>query len=117
YQKAIETGEKALSVSNRAGVDLAALAYAYARSGNKTRAQEIFSELKKRSETGYVSPFYFGITSVALDQEDEAFRWIRKACEERTGDWGLLFLKTDPALDPLRSDPRFADLLKCMNLQ
>lgn len=117
YQKAIETAEKAVRVSNGAAVDLAALAYAHGRSGSTAKAQEILSELEKRSETSYVSPFYFGIISVALNQKDEAFRWIHKACEERTGDWGLMFLKTDPAMDPLRSDPRFADLLKCMKLQ
>jgi serine/threonine protein kinase/tetratricopeptide (TPR) repeat protein len=117
YQKAIEAAEKAIAISNRSPYELAGLGYILGRMGEKAQAQEILSELKKRSETSYISPYLFGLISIGLDQKDDAFRLIRQACEEHTGDWGLFFLKSDPVMDPIRSDPRFADLLKCMNLQ
>jgi hypothetical protein len=57
------------------------------------------------------------MVSIGLGEKDEAFRLLQQACEQHTGDWGLFFVKSDPVMDPLRSDPRFTDLLRCMNLQ
>jgi len=49
-----------------------------------------------------------------LGGKDQAFEWLERAYDER--DKGILFLMVDPPLDPLRSDPRFQDLLRRMNL-
>ena len=51
---------------------------------------------------------------MALGDKDRAFQWLDRCYEERSP-W-LGWLKTDPALDPLRSDPRFADLLRRIGL-
>jgi hypothetical protein len=48
-----------------------------------------------------------------LGEKDKAFEWLGKACEDRS----ITGIKGDPVYDPLRSDPRFADLLRRMNLQ
>jgi len=48
-----------------------------------------------------------------LGEKDQAFEWLEKAYDEH--DQGLSFLKVDPTLEPLRSDPRFQDLLRRMN--
>ncbi len=116
YPKAIEAAEKGVAVSNRGPFLLGTLGYALGRAGKTSQAQEILAELKKRSGTSFISPYHFGLVHVGLGQKDEAFRLIHQACELHTGDWGLLFIKSDPAMDILRSDPRFADLLACMNL-
>lgn len=50
---------------------------------------------------------------VLLGDKDEAFLWLNKASEARSG---LFFLKVDPVFDPIRSDPRYADLLRRMEL-
>lgn len=47
---------------------------------------------------------------VGLGEKDEAFAWFEKAYEERAS-W-LVWFKTDPMLDALRSDPRYRDLLR-----
>jgi len=50
----------------------------------------------------------------ALGERDQALEWLSKAYEER-GEW-LVWLKVDPKLDSLRSDPRFKEALKNVGL-
>ncbi len=45
-----------------------------------------------------------------IGETEEAMAWLERAYEER--DPQLLAVKTDPGMDPLRSDPRFQDLLR-----
>jgi serine/threonine protein kinase/Flp pilus assembly protein TadD len=117
YQKAIDAAQKAIAISNRNPYEVAALGYILGSMGKKAEAQEILSELKLKSQNSYVSPYHFAMVSIGLGEKDEAFRLLQQACEQHTGDWGLFFVKSDPVMDPLRSDPRFTDLLRCMNLQ
>jgi hypothetical protein len=50
----------------------------------------------------------------ALGEKDQAFEWLRKACDER--DPHVIWLKVDPTLENLRSDPRFTQVLRDMKL-
>ena len=61
-----------------------------------------------------MAPFCFAMIYMALGDKDRAFRWLDRCYEERSP-W-LAWLKTDPALDPLPTDPRFADLLHRVGL-
>ncbi|MCZ6776180.1 MAG: hypothetical protein O7D34_06970, partial [Ignavibacteria bacterium] len=54
------------------------------------------------------------IVYIGLGVRDQAFEWMQKAYEERSG--SMVFLKVDPVWDSLRSDPRFTAFLKKMNL-
>ena len=79
--------------------------------GALTKAIEV---RKKQRKTGF-SPAYDIATLYAdLGQKDEAFKWLDTAYQER--DVGLEFLKTDFLLDPLRSDSRFAELVRKVGL-
>lgn len=49
-----------------------------------------------------------------LGEEDQAFEWLQRARDDRA--FYLVFLKVEPRLDGLRSDPRFADLLRRMGI-
>ena len=64
--------------------------------------------------TGYSSGYYIAALYADLGDKDQAFRWLNTAYQER--DWFLLGLKTDFFLDPLRSDPRFAELVRKVGL-
>ncbi len=66
-------------------------------------------EARRAQRNGvYASAFEIARLYAALGEADQAFQWINIAHQER--DRGLLFLKTDFLFDPLRSDPRFAEL-------
>ena len=61
--------------------------------------------------------FHHGLLVYAgLGEKEKAVQWLGKAIEDRSIGGGTS-LKADPIFDPLRSDPRFADLLRRMNLQ
>jgi hypothetical protein len=63
---------------------------------------------------GYSSAYQIAILYADLDDKDRAFEWLNTAYQER--DFNLLSLKTDFQLDPLRSDPRFAELVRKVGL-
>jgi TolB-like protein/Flp pilus assembly protein TadD len=95
---------------------LGLLGYAYARSGDKDQALRTLSELQelgKRSPSGDVS-YDLAIVEIGLGNRDEALAWLEKEYQQHDND-GLLFLKYEPIFAPLRSDPRFRNLLRRMN--
>ena len=68
------------------------------------------NELLKLSETRYVSPAALVNVYIGLRDKEQAFVWLEKAYQERSN--YVAFLKVFPILDPLRSDPRFNDLIR-----
>lgn len=90
------------------------IARIYALSGKTEEAKKILQEAIKLSNQRYISPWNIAIVYAALGQHDQAFEWLDKAFEGR--DLWMAYLKVDPAVDNLRSDPRFKALLKKMNL-
>jgi serine/threonine-protein kinase len=88
------------------------LAYAYARLGERSEALRLLGELRAGSKERYVSPISFAVVYAGLGEKDQAFSWLEKAYEERAAN--LVILKMDVLWDPLRSDLRFADLLRRM---
>ena len=113
YPQAIAELRKARQMDDSPGI-LAELARVYALSGNRTEALKLLDELKKQAKRRYVAPTYFASVYGALGEKDKAFEWLGKAFEER--DENMTWLKVDPVLDPLRSDPRFQDVLRRMGL-
>ena len=84
----------------------AILGYVYAKSGNRDQASTILHRLRAVS---HVEPYAMTGLTTALGRTDEAFAWLNQAYNER--DNLIYMLKVDSDLAPLRSDPRFADLL------
>jgi Flp pilus assembly protein TadD len=86
------------------------LGYAYAVSGDRTRAKAIIEALKKRPDNVYMPAYYIASIYGALDEKDLAFIWLQRAYAQR--DPQITYLLLDPFMDPLRSDPRFDALLR-----
>jgi tetratricopeptide (TPR) repeat protein len=95
-------------------VNLVWLGNAYARAGARDKALKILKELNAISKQQYVPPGAFAWIYVGLGDKDQAFRCLEKALEEHDAS-GFPMAKVFPAWDPLRSDPRYQDLLRRMN--
>jgi len=112
YAQAIDEFQKGLKVSG-SPLMLALLGHAYAASGKTKEARQVISDLHDLSEsreaTRYVSPYTVAAIYAALNEKDQAFKWLEQAYEER--DVWLMNLKVDPVFAKLRSDKRFQDLL------
>jgi eukaryotic-like serine/threonine-protein kinase len=113
YREAIAEFRQAAAYSNQHPTVLAALAHAYAVSGDRGEAQKALDELTKLSERRYVSAYGVAVVHAGLGEKEQALRWLEKAVEQR--DY-MNRLKVDPRLDPLRTDPRFSELLRKVGL-
>lgn len=90
------------------------LGYAYAKAGERAKAQAIIAELNQMSSRQFVSPFCTAIIYLGFGDHQRALGGLEKAYEVRS-QW-LTFLKVDKFYDPLRSDQRFIELLKKVGL-
>jgi TolB-like protein/DNA-binding winged helix-turn-helix (wHTH) protein/Tfp pilus assembly protein PilF/tRNA A-37 threonylcarbamoyl transferase component Bud32 len=107
FKKAVESGEGD-------SFFLAPLGHAYALAGNRREAEKVLQTLSDRAKKSYVSPFDVALIYTALGEKDKAFALLDKALAERST--FLVYSKWEPRLDPLRSDPRFKQLLKQIGL-
>ena len=106
--------ENALTVSDRSPGVMGVLVRAYAHAGRRSDALRVLEELKKRSQTGYVPAGAFVNAYLGLGDNEQAFAWMERAYQEQSNI--LQFLKVHPFFDPLRHDPRFADLVRRVGL-
>jgi TolB-like protein/Tfp pilus assembly protein PilF len=112
--EAIQSLKKAREGFEGSSLVLGALGHAYATSGNRRHALEIIAELEQLSEREHVSAFDFAIVYVGLGENQQALDWLERAYEDRTG-W-VEYIKVDPRLKHLHTEPRFQELLRRMNL-
>ena len=82
----------------------------YAREGSKADSQAIINQLKQEVQKSGIGRYEIALIYAGLGDKDNAFTWLESAFA--TGDKGILYLKIDPCLDPLRSDPRMQGLIK-----
>jgi TolB-like protein/DNA-binding winged helix-turn-helix (wHTH) protein/Flp pilus assembly protein TadD len=112
YNEGTAELQKAIGLSGGNKTFRSNLAYAYALSGRRHAALEILRDLKNRLNNGFSNASEIALIYVGLGEKDHAMTWLEKAYEERFNPSVLL----RPCFDPLRSDPRFQDLLRRMGL-
>jgi TolB-like protein/Tfp pilus assembly protein PilF len=111
YDEALRAAQRAMTLAGEGDtLILTQLGIIYSLSGRKDDAREVLAELQDLAKHKYVSPFRVALIYVGLGQNDKAFWWLDKACQER--DHWMETLKVHPALDGLRTDSRYVDLLK-----
>jgi serine/threonine-protein kinase len=109
YDKAIAEFRQVVDLSHGKPLGIAALAHAYALAGKRIEAQNGIAELLELSKKRFVSEATIAMIYIALGDKDQAFAWLEKADKAR--DALLARIKVDPRFDPLRSDPRFTNLV------
>ena len=83
--------------------------------GERAEAEKIIAELRARSSTEYIDPVFIAFIHIYLGDKDQAFAWMDRGVQERSGQ--ILWLKIEPLFDPIRSDPRFDELVHRMGLK
>ena len=115
FDDAIAAQRKSAEILKIASWPLAEIAYDYALAGKSAEARQALRDLLDSSQRIHVAPYRIATVYVALGDKDQAFAQLEQAYAQRS--FFMDFLKVDPELDGLRSDPRFQDLLGRMNLR
>src|SRR6266513_1760001 len=110
--EAVAELQKAAQLSGGSPTVMANLARAYVASGKRGEAIKLLSGLKKRSNATYSHGSEIAVIYAALGDTDQAMNWLEKGFEERFNPGVLL----RPGFDPLRSDPRFQELVRRIGL-
>ncbi len=114
FAEAIASSEKAAALSGRAPGALGYLGLVYGLAGRKDEANQVLNELLELNRHRYVTSPAVANVYIGLGDKDQAFVWLEKAFQERSNN--MVWLKVWPGWDPLRSDPRFDDLLRRIGL-
>ncbi len=114
YSEAIAEFQTGVKLSG-SPLMLALLGHAYASSGKTAEAKQVLSDLEQLQGQRYVSPYTVAAIHAGLGDQEQAFKWLETAVEER--DIWLMNLKVDPVFAKLRSQRKFTDILARIRLR
>jgi eukaryotic-like serine/threonine-protein kinase len=112
-KEAVEEREKVVSLSGSPEL-AASIAEDFAKLGYNGVQQSWLDGLTEISKHGYVSSYSIAEGYMRLGQKEKALEWLEKAYQEH--DSGLVSIAVEPMFDPLRTNPRFADIVRRMKL-
>ena len=110
---AIAELQQAVSLSEGDTCYKGSLGHVYAVSGNMNQARNVLQDLEGRGGQQYVPAYAIALVYAGLGDNDHAFTWLQKAYEDRST--SMIFLRLDPELSSLHSDPRFEKLSQQIN--
>jgi tetratricopeptide (TPR) repeat protein len=114
HDEAAASFKESIALSQNQALAIAGLGQVAARRGRQDEARAILQAVHDRARSRYVSPVALTKLYTAIGDANSAFEWLEQAHRERRG-W-LAYLKVEPALDPLRGDPRFRSFVERMRL-
>ncbi|HVE55937.1 MAG TPA: winged helix-turn-helix domain-containing protein [Pyrinomonadaceae bacterium] len=114
-EEAFEIYRKVIAVSNGSAYFKADLGCLYGIAGQKAEARKILAELVETAKSKPVSPYYFAIIYIGLNERARAFEFLRKAVAEH--DNNVIVLKVGANFDSVRNDPEFIEILRSANFQ
>jgi len=115
YQEALAELSRSRPISQDWSWIIAEIGYVNGLLGKRTEAQKAIAELSQRRAREYIDPVLIAFVYIALGDKDQAFAWMEKGYQERSGQ--ILWMDVEPQFDPLRSDPRFTDLVHRIGLR
>ena len=108
-REAMAEYEKAAEITDDPIV-LAMLAQGYAKTDQHEKARDLLSQLEQLAAHRHVGPFTFALIHLGLGDKEKAIDELERAYREHA-DLGIVGIKVEPLLDPLRGHPRFERLL------
>jgi serine/threonine protein kinase/Tfp pilus assembly protein PilF len=114
YPEAIASLKRAIDLGAFYPHAAAGLAFAYAASGDRAAAMGIATDLEQRSARELVPPFAIAVAYAGLGDASQGIKWLNRGIDEK--DIYIPENFFEPLLDPLRSDPRFGQVVTRMGL-
>jgi Flp pilus assembly protein TadD len=114
YREAMRELQRAVELSGGAPLYVGALGHAFAVSGDRVGAQKALRKLEELATRRYVSNYPRALIYAGLGDVDRALESLERAFQEHSS--GMVKLRVDPRLDPLRGDARFNDLVRRVGL-
>ena len=111
YKEAIKELVTAMNIAGNKEL-ASAVDEAFTNSGYEAAITKWGEGLREQAKTRYVAPYRIALVYARLGDKDQAVEWLEKAYEERSST--IPFLRVQPIFDSIRSDPRFADLVRRM---
>ena len=115
WREGIEAGENALEAVPRSPWVVAALGWIYGCAGEARKARELAARLSDIAAGRYVSPMWFALIHIGLNERDDFFQAMNAACDDRAP-W-LRYIENGPMFSRFANDRRFADLLVRLRLR
>jgi tetratricopeptide (TPR) repeat protein len=113
-EAAIAEFQKARTLVGDSPFGLESLGHGYASAGRKTDAVKALNELILLSKERHSLSYQIAFVYAGLADKERAFEWLWKALDERNSE--LVYLKMEPLWENLRTDLRFNEILKKINL-
>jgi DNA-binding winged helix-turn-helix (wHTH) protein/TolB-like protein len=113
YEMAISELERAVNLSPGDACYKGSLGHAYAISGRESQARKVLQDLEARLGQPYVPGYAIALVYTGLGENDQAISWLQRAFDDRST--SMVYLKLDPELISLHSDPRFEQLSRRIN--
>jgi tetratricopeptide (TPR) repeat protein len=113
YEMAISELERAVNLSPGDACYKGSLGHVYAISGRENQARKVLQDLEARLGQPYVPAYAIALVYAGLGENDLAISWLQRAFDDRST--SMVYLKLDPELSSLHSDPRFEELSRRIN--
>ena len=113
YNRAISEYENAVRLSEGDAYYQASLGHAFAMSGKIAGAKKILKHLEELSARKYIPPYAIALIYIGLSDKKRGLDWLEKASQDRST--SMAYLKVDPVMNRLRTEPRFAALVQQTN--
>ena len=110
FEEGVSEAKQALALDEGNLVYLASLGHAYAGAGMKREARATLARLAEASTSRHVSAYHVAVIHIALGDTKSGLDWLERAYDEQSP-W-IGYLRIDPRVDPVRSNPRFSSLLR-----
>jgi eukaryotic-like serine/threonine-protein kinase len=115
FEQALAQIQRSGELGGGAGFFVQGIGYVHASAGRRDLAEGVLARMAQIADKTYLSPFFTSLIHFRLGDNDRGFEALNKAFEE--GDHWIEFLRVFPAFDPVRSDPRYGELVKKLRLE